>query len=161
MLEGGSRMGILDKIKSALVSISEVENLVKAWKPRGCATEKDFENSLHNYLEKKLKGVEIIKQYARGRTKVDLAIANKIFLELKKDLKNKSQFITLIGQMEDYPKQFDNIMIVICGEADKNLLKRVIDKKKAYDWDIWFDCRVLHKKISAKIRKGYSPKRRF
>jgi hypothetical protein len=138
-------MSILDKIKSVLISVGQIENLIKEWKPKGCETEKDFKESLFNYLEKKLEGIEIIKESGKERVRVDLAVANKIFIELKKDLKNTGQLQRLLGQLELYSKKLDNIIVVICGEVDKNLLKQLMDKKKAYDWDIGFDCRILQK----------------
>lgn len=138
-------MGIFAKIKSALLSVGQVEDLIKKWKPRSYETEKGYEESLKNYLEKKLEGIEIIKQYGKGRARVDLAAGNKIFIELKKDLKTTGQLQRLIGQLEIYAKNLDNIIIVICGEVDKSLFKQLMDKKGGYDWNIGFDCKIVQK----------------
>ncbi len=144
-------MGLLEDIKFGWDKIGHIENLIKEWKPRGCKTEKDYEESLYNYLEKQLEGKEITKQYGVGRVKVDLAVNKKVFIELKNDLKNTGQLQRLIGQLELYAKDLNNIIIVICGDVDKNLLKQLIDqKKKSYD-DAFpvlgnkFECRILQK----------------
>jgi hypothetical protein len=150
-------MDIIDKainkakfeIKFGLDAVSHVESLVRKWKPRDCETEKDYENSLYNYLEKVMKGKEITKQYGVGRSKVDLAVGKKVFIELKKDLKNTGQLQRLFGQLELYSKDLGNIMIILCGEIDKNLLKQLRDQGKAYSgsWGLGtFDCRILEKR---------------
>lgn len=138
-------MGILDKISFLWDSVDHVEGLIKEWKPRGCETEKDFEKSLYNYLEKAMEGKEITKQYGVGRSKVDIAIGKKVFIELKKDLKNTGQLQRLIGQIEIYEKDLANVIVVLCGEVDKNLLKQLMDKTKKYDGDFTLDCRILKK----------------
>lgn len=148
-------MDIIDKaidkakfeIKFALNTVSHVENLVKKWKPRDCETEKDYEKSLYNYLERVMQGKEITKQYGVGRSKVDLAVGKKVYIELKKDLKNTGQLQRLFGQLEIYSKDLDNIIIIICGDIDKNLFKQLRDQVKAYGgWGFGtFDCRVLEK----------------
>lgn len=138
-------MAILDKIKMAWDNVSHVENLIKEWKPKGCKTERDFKEDLFKYLEKKLEGIEIIRESGKERVRVDLAVGNKTFIEFKKDLKDTGQLQRLLGQLEIYSNKLDNIIVVICGEADKSLLKQLVDKKKAYDWNVGFDCRILQK----------------
>jgi len=138
-------MGILDKLSFGWDSIGYVEGLIKEWKPKGCETEKDFEKSLYNYLEKRLEGKEITKQHGVGRSKVDIAVGKKVFIELKKDLKATGQLQRLIGQIEIYEKDLKNIIVVLCGEVDKNLLRQLVDGTKKYDGDFTLDCRILQK----------------
>ena len=142
-------MGILDKFSFEWDSIGHVEGLVKEWRPRGCESEKDYEKSLYKYLEKKLEGKEITKQHGVGRSKVDIAVGKKVFVELKKDLKNTGQLQRLIGQLELYSKDLSNLIIILCGEVDKNLLNQLKDKVKSYDsgrlFIGGFDCRILEK----------------
>lgn len=144
-------MGLLENLKFDIWdSIGTIENFIKEWKPKDCKTEKDYEESLHDYLEKRLEGKNITRQYGVGRAKVDLAIDKKVFVELKKDLKNTVQLQRLIGQLELYAKDLDNMIVVITGEVDRDLFKQLIDKKKDYDNDAVglfkkFDCRILQK----------------
>lgn len=138
-------MGILEKISFQWDSVNHVEKLIKEWKPRGCETEKDYENSLYSYFEKVLEGKEITKQHGVGRSKVDIAVGKKVFVELKKDLKTTGQLQRLIGQIEIYEKPLENVIVILCGEVDKNLLKQLIDKTKKYDGDFSLDCRILQK----------------
>jgi hypothetical protein len=140
-------MGILDKIKFQWDDIGHVEGLIKEWKPSSCESEKDYEKSLYTHLEKGGLEGKITKQYGVGRSKVDIAVGKDVFVELKKDLKNTGQLQRLIGQLEIYSKDLNNVIIVLCGEVDKNLLKQLIDKVKSYgSWDpLGFDCRILEK----------------
>jgi hypothetical protein len=39
----------------------------------------------------------------------------------------------------------ENIIIIVCGGVEKNLLKQLIDKTKKYDGDFTLDCRILVK----------------
>ena len=142
-------MGILNDLSFGWDSIGHVEKLVKEWKPRGCGTEKDYEKSLYNHLEKDMPG-KITMQYGMGRSKVDIAVGKKVFIELKKDMKNTNQLQRLIGQIEIYSKDLNNIIIVLCGEVDKNLLKQLTDQTKDYKgsimlFDKGFDCRIMEK----------------
>jgi very-short-patch-repair endonuclease len=67
------------------ILVGHVEGLTKEWKPKGCETEKHFEKSLYNYLERRLEGKKITKQHGVGRSKADIAVEKKVFIELKKD----------------------------------------------------------------------------
>jgi len=142
-------MGILDKLSFQWDSIGHVEGLVKEWRPRVCESEKDYEKSLYKYLEKKLEGKEITKQHGVGRSKVDIAVGKKVFIEQKKDLKNTGQLQRLIGQLELYSKDLSDLIIILCGEVGKNLLNQLKDKVKSYDagglFIGGFDCRILEK----------------
>ncbi len=123
-------MGVLDGIKMAWNDVGYIENLVKEWKPRACDTEKEFEKSLHDYLEKKLGAGKITKQHGEGRKRVDLAVQEEVFIELKKDLKTTAQLDRLIGQIQSYSETLPNVIVVLCGEVDNNLIKPTVGEKE-------------------------------
>lgn len=54
-------------ISFALNPFGRVCEVIESWKPRGCKTEKDYENSLVKKLEKELVNQKIQRQYGSGR----------------------------------------------------------------------------------------------
>ena len=140
-------MGLLQNLSFGWDSVSHVETLINEWRPRACETEKDYQNSLYNFLEEKLPGKNITKEYGIGRSKVDIAIGKKVFIELKKDIRSTGQFQRLIGQLEIYKNDCDNMLLVVCGKNDNNLMKQLRDKLKTYDSDLLGDqnCRLIEK----------------
>ena len=96
-------MGFFDKLKFDLWSDSSaVQDLIEKWKPRGCKTEKDFELSLYKFLHDELGDTQITKQYARGRIRADLVVADKVIIELKFNLDSTGKFQRLVGQLTAY-----------------------------------------------------------
>lgn len=72
---------------------------IESWRPRGCKTEKDYENSLVKKLRKELVNQTIIQQYGSGRQRVDIVVHNKVPIEVKKDLKTTAALQRAIGQL--------------------------------------------------------------
>ncbi|GAH19881.1 unnamed protein product, partial [marine sediment metagenome] len=89
-------MGILSKIGFNLNPVGTVMDIINKWKPGKCKTEKDYEKSLYNFLEKQLPDIEIVKQFGIGRTKVDIAVARKVFIEIKYNLNSTSKLQRLL-----------------------------------------------------------------
>jgi len=113
-----------------------VEKIVINWNPKGCRTEKDFESSLVSTLEKELPDKRIQRQYGSGRQRVDIVIDDKIPIEIKKDLKTTAIYQRLIGQLEEYLKKWDNLILVLTGDIDQDLfisLKTHCNEKT----DVW------------------------
>jgi len=133
---------IANKITSLWDSMDLIENLVKEWKPKGCETKKDYEKSLSNHLKKKLEGKEITQKFTTGKSKVDLAIDKTIFIKIEKDLKNTGKLKRLIGQIENYTKDLNHLILILCGEMNKDLLKQL--RKKVISF-FEFNCRIFEK----------------
>lgn len=110
--------------------ISTVSGLVNRWNPGLCESEKDYEKSLLAFIEENLPGVEVVKQYGVARSRVDIVIGsfNKVAVELKKDLNSTSKVQRLIGQLRDYRDTFENIVVVLCGDNQGDLVQRVRDE---------------------------------
>jgi hypothetical protein len=83
-------------------SMGEVGKIIRAWKPKGCKTEKDYENSLVNVLREKMPDVNIVSQYGSGTQKIDIVAGRTVAIELKKDLKTTGAYQRLIGQLHGY-----------------------------------------------------------
>jgi len=110
--------------------VSMVKKAIDKWSPRKCENEKDFENSLYSFLHKHFEDVQITKQYAVGRTKADLNVGGKVIIEIKKDLQSTAQYDRLIGQLEEYKKWKGSIVILLTGETDPNLKKKLASRAK-------------------------------
>ncbi|RLG26935.1 hypothetical protein DRN85_01605 [Methanosarcinales archaeon] len=100
-----------------------VEEVIKSWKPRGCATEKEFEQSLSRKLEKELKNQKIQTQYGSGRQRVDIVVHKKVPIEVKKDLTTTSALQRTLGQVDQYLQDWDSLILVLCGDVAPDLLK--------------------------------------
>lgn len=120
-------------------SLRDVLALVEKWRPRNCKTEKDYERSLFNHLQKNLEKSDVIKQYAVGRIRGDIVIDKKILIEIKKDLDSMSQYQRLKGQIDDYGRQWDGrVVIIFCGEVQRDLKKEIEKQASSYTIsDFW------------------------
>jgi len=119
-------------------SYGSVEEVIKSWQPRGCATEKEFEQSLSKKLEKELKNQKIQTQYGPGRQRVDIVVHKKVPIEIKKDLTTTSALQRTLGQVDQYLQDWNYLFLVLCGDVEPNLLKSL---KKACEsktsWGIY------------------------
>jgi len=141
-------MNIFDGLGYMWDPFQYVEDLVEKWSPKNCKTEKDFERSLYDYLHRKLEGKNITKQHGRGRYRVDLAVDDKLFIELKKDIDTTSKLQRVLGQLEIYSKSLDNLMLVICGEVEKNIYKQLEEKIESFSdgFPVDFQCSLIMKR---------------
>ena len=103
-----------------------VTSLIREWRPVRCRTEKDYEKSLYSFLHKRLEDIQITKQYARGRIRADLAIGEKVIVELKNNLNTTAKYQKLIGQLTQYEEEWNGqIIILLTGSTDPNLRKEL------------------------------------
>src|SRR5437867_13335352 len=109
-------MGLIDKIKfNAWDNVGAVVSLLGRWKPTKCSVEKDFERSLYSFLHAELGDLQITKQYAQGRIRADLMIANKVIVELKHNLDTTAKYQRLVGQLAEYKEWEGRIVILLTG----------------------------------------------
>jgi len=127
-------MSLLSRFGFNLNPVGTVTDIIKKWKPGVCETEKDYEKSLYTFLEKQLPDIEVINQFGIGRTKVDIAVGRKVFIEIKYNLNSTSKLQRLIGQLSLYKKEKDeDLIILICGDVDKNILRQLKDEVEEYN----------------------------
>ena len=114
-------MAFLEKLRFNLWDGKEmVERLVDEWKPRRCATEKDYEKSLYKFLHEKFEEIQITKQYARGRIRADIVVGDKIIVELKNNLNTTNKYQRLLGQLAQYKSRSKNLRFIDKGLAVSN-----------------------------------------
>jgi len=118
-------MKLIESIDYFLNPLSFVANLINAWNVSGCSSEKECENSLYTFLHEKLPDIQVVQQYGRGRSQVDLMIDDKVMVELKYMLESTSEFQRLVGQLIDYKTWDKQIIIVLVGATEPSLLKQL------------------------------------
>src|SRR6266850_8064666 len=108
--------------------IGFVSNLVEKWDSSGCSSEKQCEESLYSFLHAQLPDMQIVQQYGRGRTHVDLMVGEKVMIELKYALSSTGEYQRLVGQLVDYKDWGKQFILVLAGETEPNLFKQ-LDKE--------------------------------
>jgi hypothetical protein len=109
--------------------------LIEAWKPKGCKTHNQYQDSLHQYLTQHLKNVKVIKEYGSGRIRGDIGLDGKLIVEIKVNFDTMAEFQRAVGQIEGYVENDCSVIVVICGRRDDNLISEL--KKKYQDLNMW------------------------
>ena len=127
-------MSLLSRFGFNFNPVGTVTDIIKRWRPGKCKTEKEYEKSLYTFLEKQLPDIEITKQFGIGRTKVDIAVGRKVFIEIKYKLNSTSKLQRLLGQLSLYKKEKEeDLIILLCGNVDKNILRQLKDEVEEYN----------------------------
>jgi spore coat polysaccharide biosynthesis predicted glycosyltransferase SpsG len=104
---------------------------IKNWNPRGCKSEKDYEESLYKKLHSVLGDINIKKQYPIKEYKIDLMVDDRFLIEMKYNFKTKGESQRLYGQLINY-MNYTNvsgllssqpIIVLICGECEPSMKK--------------------------------------
>ncbi len=112
---------------------------IRSWKPtQKYGDEGKYQKELIDFLRKELdkrqdpfslgqKRLITITPEA-GRGLCDIGINRQIGIELKKDLKKKAQIDRLAGQIMEFKKEYQDIIIVLVGDTDKDKLELLKEK---------------------------------
>jgi len=114
----------------------DVVRAINKWRPKKkYSREPQYRDDLLDFLREELneshpfglfsRRVSIIPEHGRGLC--DIAVDRKVGIELKKDLKTKSQVDRLFGQINLYRKEYEDIIVVLVGETNKNALEMLKD----------------------------------
>jgi len=117
---------------------ADVIRFIKSWQPqKKYGGELQYRDDLMEFLRDSLnrsdspfmlspaKRVSIRKEDGRGLC--DIAVDRRIGIELKKDLSKKAQINRLVGQIVDYKREYEDIVIVLVGETNKDALDGLKD----------------------------------
>ncbi len=112
---------------------------IRSWKPtQKYGDEGKYQKELIDILKKELnerqdpyslgqkKRITISSEAGRGLC--DIGINRQIGIELKKDLKKKAQIDRLAGQIMEFKKDYQDLIIVLVGDTDKDKLDLLKDK---------------------------------
>jgi DNA polymerase/3'-5' exonuclease PolX len=109
---------------------NEVLDLVESWEPKEKYPNEDkYRNDLMAFLREELNKPSLLSapqalkiRKESGRALADIAINEKIGIELKKDLKTQSQVDRLVGQIRRYKKGYEDVIIVLVGKTSDEAL---------------------------------------
>ncbi len=122
----------------------ECIGLIDRWKPKQkYPKELKYRNDLMDFLQEKLNNSNdilfgnrrnVLVKKEDGRGLCDIAVGNRrVGIELKKDLKTKSQINRLQGQIDDYEEDYqEGVIVVLVGNTDQyieNDLRNKLQKK--------------------------------
>jgi len=110
--------------------------LVQSWSPPKLKTETDYRDHLLDFIRSSVPDdARVEREYRHRGTTMDLYVAWKgiiqkddLAFELKKDLKKKTDFDRLVGQIEGLDPRSNKILVVLIGETDEGLLGRLKEK---------------------------------
>jgi hypothetical protein len=105
----------------------DVLSIIKRWVPkRKYPKEPGYRDDLIEFIRSKLKRGQqnifgILEEHSvqkeAGRAHADIEIDRNIGIELKRNLKGKSRIDELIGDLDLYEREYDCIIVVLCGEV--------------------------------------------
>jgi len=116
-------------------AFESVYKLVKEWQPRLLPTELQYRNSLTALLRERLPKAKIETEYRHSGTTIDIYVkqpgflgSTEVFVELKRNLLQKSQLDRLVGQIESLQPGKNPIVVILCGETNPALVTRFKEK---------------------------------
>jgi len=106
------------------------------WKPVEMDTELQYRNDLLAFLRANVpEDARLEKEYRHGGTTADICLLwkgvvwdNSVFIEIKRNLKQKTSYDRLVGQIEGMDPGKNNIVLVLVGERDEGLVGRLTER---------------------------------
>ncbi len=112
--------------------------IIKSWKPKqNYSNENLYRNDLIEFLRNELnegqspfsfgqqRRISVTKEDGRGLC--DIGIDRTVGIELKKDIKSKSQVDRLAGQIMGFKKDYQYLIVVLVGRTNKDALEILKD----------------------------------
>ena len=117
-----------------------IGNLLRQWRPPRLNTEVAYSDALAKYLRAALpEGSRIEREYRHEGTTCDVSIqysglmSNELVLiEVKRDLRRKSDYDRLVGQIAGLKPDNNSVMIVLVGDTDPTLRGRLEEQVRGY-----------------------------
>jgi len=110
-------------------TFEDVSKLINSWKPkRRYSRESQYRDDLLAYLREELNKPSPWGQSRRkhkiqkesGRSLADIAIDDKIGIELKYNLDTLRKADSLFGQIERYSRNYRDVIVLLCGKTDED-----------------------------------------
>ena len=131
-------MGILLKADYLFYPLETVANLIEAWDLPEFSTEKEYVSDLYDFLHEELDWLQVTKEFSYGRATADIVIERKMLIEAKLNLESKKECDRLIGQLEEYNDWKMDVIVLLIGETEEHLRKRIQNLlKKSVGLKIW------------------------
>lgn len=112
----------------------DVKRSVKKWRPKkSYSKETEYRDDLIEYLRKELNRPKIpytqapqhVIKKETGRSHADIDVDRKIGIELKRNLKGKTEMDRVLGQLEEYISEYENVILVLCGEVKEETFEEI------------------------------------
>lgn len=103
-------------------------HLTELWKPIGCRTERQYQESLLKCLKKRLVGVNVSNERRKPYSRVDILIGKQTQLELKYNLERQTEYDRLVGQMGKV-EDTDGFFIAVLTGLTANRIAEQLDKR--------------------------------
>jgi hypothetical protein len=138
----------MTKITKTLVAmnglVSSLTKLINEWKPGDLTHELKYRDSLMAFMcDNMPSDCAIEKEYRHNGTTTDLFLRWKgvlfneeVFIEVKRNLNKKTTLDRLVGQLESLQPGKRSIVVVLVGETDEALLKRLKAKYESCDGNL-------------------------
>jgi len=106
-------------IKMLSYIFNVVVQVVEDWVPKKYAKEDKYRDELMRFLRERLPS----EDYAVGKGAfLDIEINDEIGIELKRNLKSKTERNRLVGQVTDFLKQHSYALVVLCGKVEQKIV---------------------------------------
>lgn len=117
-----------------------LESLINNWHPEPMPTETGYSNELAKYLRLMLpEDARVEREYRHAGTTTDVGVIYKgiisndeVFFELKRNLRKKTDYDRLVGQIEGLKPRKNKIFVVLVGDTDDELAGRLREHCKQY-----------------------------
>ncbi len=148
----------LDKIEVTLKGlVPALSGLIAEWKPPKLKNEVAYRNHLLESLRESLPiDVQLEKEYRHRGTTIDIWIgwkgvlfADEVAMELKVNLSKKGEFDRLVGQIEGLDPKNNKTIVILIGDTEPSLFKRLEDKYKDQTDDLTETMSIIQIKQSA------------
>lgn len=124
---------------------ANIGRAIAAWSPGDLHTEAQYRNSLASHLRECAPGARVECEYRHLGTTVDIYVewdglisTDEAFLELKRNLRTKSEFNRLVGQIDDLRPGKHMVIVVLCGETSPTWLGRLKARYKGlFGFGLW------------------------
>jgi hypothetical protein len=141
-------MSFLERIAFDWNGFSQVTRLVEECDFSGCLNERDAEDRLYELFHSKYESIQIIRQYGRGRAKIDLMVGDSVMIEIKYKLNSNAELQRLKGQLDDYCSWGNNLILALIGDTDPAIrkeLQRFVNKIFPHNVILDNECRIIER----------------
>lgn len=122
----------------------KILSLVEKWSPKKFSKETEYRDDLLKYLRNNMNqkdpfGItgEVSIRKESGRSLADIGVERRVGIELKYNVNTKSKVDRLFGQMDDYLKEYENMIVVLCGKTSEESLDYLNEKVRRMPRDLF------------------------
>lgn len=142
----------------------DVVEAVKNWSPGPCFSESRCQAALLKYLQAKFPRSTFRTEYAIGDGRADIYVefrtrlgaGAKVIIELKFNLSDRSEYLRLLGQIQEYVGMSTaEVVVVLCGDTKAGWAEQIQSRLSTLVEGRWFyKAFVMTKPISARGQNG-------